>query len=90
MIIQLPNGRIVEISIEQYLSMSDEEIQDLNGLSMNHTKEIGNPFYNPYNSSISENIDDLEDYYIIEKEPELHEIEEIDKLADLDFLRDDV
>jgi hypothetical protein len=32
MIIQLPNGRIIECSVEQYLSLSDDEIKDLNGL----------------------------------------------------------
>ena len=48
MIIQLPNGRIVECSIEQYLSLSDQEVNDLNGLSTSYTKEVGDPFYNKF------------------------------------------
>ena len=46
MIIQLPSGRIIECSLEQYLSLTDEEYKDLNGLSSAYTKEVGNPFYN--------------------------------------------
>ena len=29
MIIQLPNGRIIECSLEQYLSLTDDEYKDL-------------------------------------------------------------
>ncbi len=46
MIIQLPNGRIIECSVEQYLSLTDDEYNDLNGLSSAYTKEVGEPFYN--------------------------------------------
>ena len=45
MIYQLPNGRIIELSIEEYLSLSDDEIRDLNGLSNDYTSDITNPFY---------------------------------------------
>ena len=41
MIVQLPNGRIVECSLEQYLSLTDQEVNDLNGLSTSYTKEVG-------------------------------------------------
>ena len=41
MIIQLPNGRIIECSVEQYLSFSAQEIKDLNGLGAAYTKEVG-------------------------------------------------
>ena len=89
MIIQLPNGRIVECSVEQYLSLSDEDIKDLNGLSSAYTKEVGNPFYNTYSNSNQVDPDNEDDYFQ-EKEPALHEIEEIDKREDPDFQRDDV
>ena len=89
MIIQLPNGRIVECSVEQYLSLSDEDIKDLNGLSSAYTKEVGNPFYNNYYNSTQVDSDDEDDYFQ-EKEPALDEIEEIDKREDPDFQRDDV
>jgi len=88
MIIQLPNGRIVECSVEQYLSLSDEEIQDLNGLSTAYTKEVGNPFYNTYFNS--NKIDPDSEDYLQEKEPALDEIEEIEKRIDPDFHKDDV
>ena len=44
MIIQLPNGRIIECSVEQYLALTDDEYNDLNGLSSAYTKEVVNPF----------------------------------------------
>ena len=31
MLYQLPNGRVINISLEEYLNMSDNDIQDLNG-----------------------------------------------------------
>ncbi len=88
MIIQLPNGRIVECSVEQYLSLSDEEIKDLNGLSTAYTKEVGNPFYNTYFNS--NKIDQDSEDYLQEREPALDEIEEIEKRIDPDFHNDDV
>ena len=89
MIIQLPNGRIIECSVEQYLSLSDEEIKDLNGLSAAYTKEVGNPFYNTYFNSNQIDRDEDDDYFH-EKELALDEIDEIDKREDPDFQRDDV
>ena len=89
MIIQLPNGRIIECSVEQYLSLSDEEIKDLNGLSAAYTKEVGNPFYNTYFDSNQIDFDEDDDYFH-EKELALDEIDEIDKREDPDFQRDDV
>ena len=89
MIIQLPNGRIIECSVEQYLSLSDEEIKDLNGLSAAYTKEVGNPFYNTYFDSNQIDLDEDDDYFH-EKELALEEIDEIDKREDPDFQRDDV
>ena len=90
MIIQLPNGRIIECSVEQYLSLSDQELKDLNGLSSAYTKEVGDPFYNKYSHSInlpdkiqvSENIE--------EYEPGLDEIEAFEKLDDPYFHPDDI
>ena len=48
MIYQLPNGRCIEISIDQYLDMTDEELQELNCLGDSFTREINNPFHRPY------------------------------------------
>jgi len=88
MIIQLPSGRIIECSVEQYLSFSDQEIQDLNGLSSAYTKEVGDPFYNKYSHRSNKVDPDLSDY-IIENEPALDEIESFEKMDDPYFHSDD-
>ena len=54
MILQLPNGRIIELSVEQNLDLTDEDIKDLNGLGLGYTKECVNPFYNLYSSKVQE------------------------------------
>jgi hypothetical protein len=90
MIIQLPNGRIVECSIEQYLSLSDQEVNDLNGLSTSYTKEVGDPFYNKFSGkSVLETDPEILDS-VQEYEPGLDEIEAYEKLEDPYFHSDDV
>jgi len=89
MIIQLPNGRIIECSVEQYLSLTDEEVQDLNGLSSAYTKEVVNPFYNSF-SGRKTVIIDYELEFIDENEPALDEIEAYEKLEDPYFHSDDI
>mgnify|MGYP003627023158 CR=1 FL=1 len=88
MIIQLPNGRIIECSVEQYLSFTEQEIQNLNGLSSAYTKEVGDPFYNKFsnrpNSNPKSTRDTIEEY-----EPGLDEIDPYDKLDDPYFHSDD-
>jgi len=97
MIIQLPNGRIIECSLEQYLSLSDDEVRDLNGLGAGYTKEVSDPFYNLFSKPISDPLHIDDDFYdksiddlIIERELELYEIEDQDKLEDSDFHLDDI
>ena len=46
MIYQLPNGRIIELSVEQFLELDDIEVKELNGLSSAYSLECSNPFYN--------------------------------------------
>ena len=43
MFYNLPNGKVIEISVEQYLEMSDEEFEYL--LSINFGDVIENPFF---------------------------------------------
>jgi len=88
MIIQLPNGRIIECSLEQYLSLSDEEYNDLNGLSSAYTKEVGNPFYNRFSNN-TEKAEQTAIEHIEEHEPALDEIETYEKLDDPYFHSDD-
>ena len=61
MLYQLKSGRTIEISIEQFLEMTDEELEDLEGLGMHHTMEINNPFYNTYQKNTREKQVDLSD-----------------------------
>ena len=88
MIIQLPNGRIIECSLEQYLSLTDEEYNDLNGLSSAYTKEVGDPFYNRFSKTSV--VEDIVSEQIEENEPALDEIEAFEKLDDPYFHSDDI
>jgi hypothetical protein len=54
MIYQLPNGRIIELSVEQFLQLDDTDIKDLNGMSSSYSLECNNPFYNLYAGSDKE------------------------------------
>jgi len=88
MIIQLPNGRIIECSTELYLSMSDDDIKELYGLSSMYTKEVSDPFYNQFhkaNTNIDEELEEKEDF-----EPELDQINVIDKLKEGFSYKDDI
>ena len=88
MIVQLPNGRIIECSVEQYISLTDQEVQDLNGLSSAYTKEVVNPFYNRFSGKPEPTIED-EPEFIQEYEKALDEIEAYEKLDDPYFHSDD-
>jgi hypothetical protein len=97
MLYQLPNGRVIEMSLEQYLSMTDEELKDLNGLGNEFSSDIINPFYKSSLKDISRGkvekstdtiIDGIE--YLNETEPSLDEISDIDKLLDGYFHSDDI
>jgi len=43
MIVSLPNGKVVEMSLEQYLRMTDEDFQFM--VAQNWGEEINNPFH---------------------------------------------
>ena len=89
MIIQLPNGRIIECSLEQYLSLSDEEYNDLNGLSSAYTKEVVDPWYKKFAKATGKAVSDEAIENIEEYEPALDEIEAYEKLEDPYFHSDD-
>jgi hypothetical protein len=87
MIYQLPSGRIIHMSLEQYLDLSDQDIQELNCLGNEFTHEVTDPFFRSAltggGRQVSDNIN------IDEHEPNLTEIEDIDKLEDDYFHPDD-
>lgn len=89
MIIQLPSGKIIECSVEIYLELSDAEINELNGLGVQYTKEeSNNPFYNSFSQDLKNAKKVFEEDH--EYEPKLYEIDENEKRIDTDFHSDDI
>ena len=86
MIVQLPCGRFIECSLEQYLSFSDDELAELNGLPTSYTKEYNNPFYNTFASTKVEKEETEEEV----PEKDIDKINKEDKLSDKYFHPDDV
>ena len=70
MLYQLPSGRTIEISLEQYLDMTDQELQELDCLSSSYTMEINNPFYGTYTKTTREKKPDLTDEHNLVDMPE--------------------
>jgi hypothetical protein len=66
MIYQLPNGKIINISIEAYLRMSDEDLRYINESNFGSNVEDASPF--DVTEDTTENIQFVEDY--IEDLPE--------------------
>jgi hypothetical protein len=78
MFYQLPNGKVIEISTEQFVEMSDEELEYL--IAYNYGEHMENPWY----GSILNKQSDITLDETIEIMPDLTDIPEIDKLIDLD------
>jgi hypothetical protein len=66
MIYQLPNGKIINISIEAYLRMSDEDLRYLNESEFGSSISNDNPF--AVSEDSAESLHFVEDY--IEELPE--------------------
>lgn len=94
MIYQLPNGRIIELSVEQFLELDDIEVRELNGLSSAYSLECSNPFYNLYSTgSQADKLVVQELIHDDEFEPDLFDIINLDpseKLEDDYFHSDDI
>jgi len=91
MIYQLPNGRIIEMSLEQYLELDEQDFRELNGLGKEFTSDITNPFYkSTLNTNKKEKPDQPEIWDVQEREPSLDEIKDIEKMEDDYFHRDDI
>lgn len=43
MIYQMPNGKIIEMSVEQYLDMTDDDFQDL--MANNYGDDVEDPWF---------------------------------------------
>ena len=89
MIYQLPNGRIIEMSLEQYLELDEQDIRELNGLGKEYTSEAPNPFYKSSIKNPGRKTDEPDVWEFNEREPSLDEIKDIEKMDDKYFHRDD-
>jgi len=89
MIYQLPNGRIIEMSLETYLELDDADIRELNGLGKEFTSEVTNPFHKSIIHKPGKKEDEPEIWELPEREPNLDEIQDIEKMEDKYFHRDD-
>lgn len=73
MLYQLPNGKVVEISTEQYLEMSDEDFEYL--IAYNYGEVVEDPWFgsslskqdNSRKEDVAETVPDLTDIPIAEK-----------------------
>ena len=75
MLYQLPNGKVIEISTEQFFEMSDEELEYL--IAYNYGDLLEDPWFGSVLSKQSPEEADIA--------PDLIDIPEQDKLRDLDF-----
>jgi|LauGreDrversion4_2_1035121.scaffolds.fasta_scaffold10300_13 hypothetical protein len=90
MLYQLPDGRVIELSTEQYFDLTDEELRSL--ISTNYGENIDNPFFGSVLQKPGVMIVDEEEW--IEEllnvdEIELPDIPVDEKLKDEYFHRDD-
>ena len=75
MLYQMPDGRAVEMSLEDYLSLSDLELHQLQG-----NKYYGDEINNPHYGSIINK----------PGKPDKKSDDLLEKLSDKDFHRDDI
>ncbi len=90
MLYQLPDGRVIELSTEQYFDLTDEELRSL--ISTNYGENIDNPFFGSVLQKPGAMVlDDIEEWdELIEKiDLELPDIPLEEKLKDEYFHRDD-
>jgi hypothetical protein len=87
MIYQLPNGKCIEMSIEQFLKMTDQDLKNL--LAYNHGEEFNDPFihsvlrHGPAREDIEE---DLDDDFTEEEVEDLLDVAPEDKIFDDDYI----
>lgn len=82
MIYQLPNGKVIGISVEAFLDMSDDELNNL--IAYNYGEEVQNPFFG---SALDGKNMILEDE---DTELELPDIPISERIFDENFKREDV
>lgn len=84
MLYQLSNGKVVELSVEDYLSMSDADFQNLIGY--NQGDYTNNPWFNSA-LNIEQEVDDDEEEESLIKE--LDDVSDLEKLLDQDYTEEE-
>jgi len=89
MLFQLPSGNCIEISVEYYLSMSDDELNQFIAMDAGHQRN------NPFTTSVlrngevryirSETVDDGSENIYKDKFQTMQDITFEEKISDLDF-----
>lgn len=69
MLYQLPNGKVIEISTEQYIEMSDEELEYL--IAYNYGDVLEDPWFGSVLSKQSKDVEILPDLIDIPEEEKL-------------------
>lgn len=77
MIYQLPNGKIINISIETYLRMTDEDFKNLSESNVGYSLENTNPFEICEAETVTVELIEDDDYFDIP--------DDIDLFLDEDF-----
>jgi hypothetical protein len=94
MIYSLPNGKVIELTIEQFLRMTDDDVQHM--VARNMGEEYGDPFQDSVLSDLSD--DELDVIILSELDDDeldtditldLTEISEAEKFYDEDFINPD-
>jgi hypothetical protein len=85
MIYQLSNGRIIELSFEQFLELDDNDIKELNGIGSVYSLECNDPFYNLFSDTktdkeIAEELLDDEEF-----EPDLFDLINFDTAQKMEY-----
>jgi hypothetical protein len=86
MLYQLPNGKVIEISTEQYIEMSDEELEYL--IAYNYGDNLEDPWFGSVLSKRDNTVYNEDPPDIL---PDLTNIPETDKISfsDIDYKPED-
>jgi hypothetical protein len=84
MFYQLPNGKVIEISTEQYFEISDEELEYL--IAYNYGDILENPWHGSILNNFRAQTEEVDDSDIL---PDLTSITDIEKIIDLDIESED-
>lgn len=79
MFYQLPNGKVIEITVDQYFEMSDEELEYL--IAYNYGEHQENPWFGSVLNKQEHSDEDIS----IEIVVEISQISNIEKINDLDI-----